>query len=363
MEKEINNYIEKIKVSIGFLNADLGIVTITRPIEFKDRIYKSDNDRKLFPLKELIIENWTYNQNKQVGIQGYHPGSPVINFLWKFHEMNKFKLNKETIDACRYFMIDVIEDEIRSIKGFKFICGNYQSLTKDSYELKKEEKEKSGKFILFEIWETDEIWVEIGGLLDNASTVNDIIEKYCLLSKMFYDIYNASLPNFENMTITKEYKKHLSSSKKEISVKKIFISYSSKYQNIVEEILSKIKIPDFNLWFDKNEIKLGDFINKKIESGIKSASGFLFFVSEDINDKFYPRNELACATEKAMKDKNFFIIPILLDSPTKIKLPFEVANRRYIQLFDDNNILQQNIEILKYDLIGKSLKKRYQPIQ
>lgn len=110
---------------------------------------------------------------------------------------------------------------------------------------------------------------------------------------------------------------------------KVFISYSASDANIVHEICAELRSRGLDIWIDQTEIKPGDEIVEKLNSGLNDAKLFIAFIgSRYFRNGAYTSSEFGAAFHKARATDNWRIITVRL-SP-QIELPPLVAGRLYI---------------------------------
>ena len=109
--------------------------------------------------------------------------------------------------------------------------------------------------------------------------------------------------------------------------KNIFISYGHGiYQNNVHRIAEDLRTYGFNVFFDIDYLKLGDW-EKIIDDHIVASKYFLFFVSErSTSTEGFCLNELCRAGEN-----NATIVPILLEDS---KVPLSINKYQRLSLID-----------------------------
>ena len=60
----------------------------------------------------------------------------------------------------------------------------------------------------------------------------------------------------------------------------IFISYNHSSKEIVEKVVARLKSENLNIWYDKEEINVGNELSKKMQEGILNSNHVLFFISK-----------------------------------------------------------------------------------
>ncbi len=65
--------------------------------------------------------------------------------------------------------------------------------------------------------------------------------------------------------------------------KKVFISYSHEDKAFVEWLKGSLENLGLDIWYDQQEIQLGDSIKETISLGIQSSSAFIVVLSASSN--------------------------------------------------------------------------------
>jgi hypothetical protein len=72
---------------------------------------------------------------------------------------------------------------------------------------------------------------------------------------------------------------------------KVFISHASRDKNFVDRLVSDLAARGVPVWYDKLDVRLGDSIPGKINSGISEAKYFLIVLSPAaVKSKWCRRN-------------------------------------------------------------------------
>ena len=77
--------------------------------------------------------------------------------------------------------------------------------------------------------------------------------------------------------------------------KRVFISYSYEDKEFVEWLKDNLQGLGHEIWYDQQEIQLGDSIKQKITSGIQSSSTFIVILSNSSKNSNWVRYELNSA--------------------------------------------------------------------
>ena len=106
---------------------------------------------------------------------------------------------------------------------------------------------------------------------------------------------------------------------------RLFLSYSSKDKNFVENLAKKLASDGFQVWYDKWEIKVGESITSKIKKGILSSDFLLLVLSNNSINSEWVKKELEEAY-KILNSKKAFILPVLLE---ECKIPSILSDKKY----------------------------------
>jgi hypothetical protein len=91
-----------------------------------------------------------------------------------------------------------------------------------------------------------------------------------------------------------------------------FISHASSDKQIADVIAQLLRSRNIDVWLDAHEIKHGDSIVARIESGLDSSTAVLALISPDSLGSRWVQEELRMAVYRKVTDPNFRVIPIIL---------------------------------------------------
>jgi DNA-binding response OmpR family regulator len=121
--------------------------------------------------------------------------------------------------------------------------------------------------------------------------------------------------------------------------KLLFISYSHKDKKFVNRLIIKLKnTMDLNhgkleIWVDKDEIKVGDSISKKVEDGICTCDFFCLVISSNSLKSQWVEREYRAAFNKQISSNGVpVILPILLEN---VQLPLFLKDIRCANFSSD----------------------------
>ncbi|MDY8045214.1 toll/interleukin-1 receptor domain-containing protein [Paenibacillus polymyxa] len=112
-----------------------------------------------------------------------------------------------------------------------------------------------------------------------------------------------------------------------------FISFASENSRIKEKVRSILHNLNIKYWLDNSEIKIGDNIERKINTAIKDTSAAIVIISKKYfkNNEAYPwcRHELSMITNKSA-DSNYLILPIFLEAIDDIRKDLSTEDKELI---------------------------------
>jgi hypothetical protein len=127
--------------------------------------------------------------------------------------------------------------------------------------------------------------------------------------------------------------------------KKVFISYSYEDKEFVEWLRDKLQDLDIDIWYDQQELQLGDSIKEKITQGIQASSAFIVVLSKSSRTSNWMRFELNSALLLNAIKKGIMIIPIKIDDT---EVPFDLAGYYYADFSSDRI---KGLDLLRRTLI------------
>jgi hypothetical protein len=93
----------------------------------------------------------------------------------------------------------------------------------------------------------------------------------------------------------------------------VFLSHSSKDKPFVSRLATDLKSRGVPVWFDKWELKVGDSLTEKIETGISQSGWLAVILSRDSASSDWVQKELRAAQVRELRDRNVFVLPIVID--------------------------------------------------
>lgn len=154
-----------------------------------------------------------------------------------------------------------------------------------------------------------------------------------------------------------------------------FLCHSSGDKKFVEKLAQRLSEDNFELFFDKWEIKVGDSIVEKIDSALSKMTDLIIILSKNSVNSRWVKKELSSALMKKMEDNSIQILPVLIEKctiPVIISDLFyadftENPETGYLDLIDGLQLKHKNLQFKELQLlpITKSLlpAKRYKPLR
>ncbi|WP_459195752.1 TIR domain-containing protein [Wukongibacter baidiensis] len=111
-------------------------------------------------------------------------------------------------------------------------------------------------------------------------------------------------------------------------MRKAYLSYSSSDKKFVNYLVNYLTNLNIKVWYDKHELKAGDYIKQKIGEGIKTASSFIIILSKESIKSEWVMYELNTALIYSAQRHGIRIIPIVID--TDVVIPPSLRDILYI---------------------------------
>ncbi len=112
----------------------------------------------------------------------------------------------------------------------------------------------------------------------------------------------------------------------------VFLSYSQADKQTVRRVAKGLRADGIKIWFDEGELKLGDSIRGKIETGLDSADFVAFFLSKASMQSEWAQHELNAAISKQVsEDRGAVVLPVLLDD---VEIPALLRDVMYLDMRD-----------------------------
>lgn len=127
--------------------------------------------------------------------------------------------------------------------------------------------------------------------------------------------------------------------------RKVFVSYSYEDKEFVKWLIHNLSDLNIDIWYDNNELRLGDSIKSKIIEGIQSSSTFIVVLSNSSKSSSWVNYELNSALILSAMKKGVRIIPLRIDDS---EVPADLSGFLYADFYKDK---QRALKLLKETLI------------
>jgi hypothetical protein len=144
-----------------------------------------------------------------------------------------------------------------------------------------------------------------------------------------------------------------------------YISYSHSDENIVIKIAERLKNQEgLNVFFDKWAMIPGD-PHSKMHDNIYQSKTFIACIGEE-QPKTWHREEIDCAIQRVIDDKNFKVMAILLSDKSGENVPPSLKARTWVDLSKGDNEenykkILSSIEAVKLISMNKYPIENYNP--
>lgn len=111
-----------------------------------------------------------------------------------------------------------------------------------------------------------------------------------------------------------------------------FISYSSADADFVEGVRERLKESGITLWFDREEILVGESIIRKIKEGIDESLLIILFISDSWLASGWCQREMELMEHREVSEEQTFILPFLVGDVKLERLSGFLRTRRIERL-------------------------------
>jgi hypothetical protein len=143
----------------------------------------------------------------------------------------------------------------------------------------------------------------------------------------------------------------------------VFLCHSTRDKKFVERLADDLRRFGLSVWLDKWEIKVGDSIVDRVESGVRDNDYLAVVLSPDSISSAWVSRELNAAYIRELEERRVIILPIVI---RKCEIPLRIREKRYADFSVDyvsglRELLERlepgaakNIEDLKFLLRNES---------
>jgi hypothetical protein len=112
----------------------------------------------------------------------------------------------------------------------------------------------------------------------------------------------------------------------------IFLSYSSKDRQNVSRLAQDLKDKGFRVWMDEWNIKVGDPITQKIESGLKDCDFLAVWLTKNSVSSGWVEREWQTKYHEEVAKKKVMVLPLLAEN---CQLPPLLSDKKYADFRQD----------------------------
>jgi hypothetical protein len=92
---------------------------------------------------------------------------------------------------------------------------------------------------------------------------------------------------------------------------RLFISYSTSDKNFADRLAHDLKIAGFDIWYDSDDIHVGDNILEKIEQGLSECDNMIIILSPPALQSWMVRQELVYFRNEERRRGRNVVLPVL----------------------------------------------------
>ena len=94
---------------------------------------------------------------------------------------------------------------------------------------------------------------------------------------------------------------------------RLFVCHASEDKPIARKLTSYLIAQGADVWLDEVEIRVGESIVEKVNSGLEAASHLVVLLSRNSVDKPWVKRELSAALMRQLSDRAVTVLPVRLD--------------------------------------------------
>jgi len=126
--------------------------------------------------------------------------------------------------------------------------------------------------------------------------------------------------------------------------RQVFLSYSSKDEEVIKNIVSDFKSHGVITWVDFEKITYGDSVTKKIETGLENSKYIVVVLSKNLGKSNWCRAEYGPILNKEYSGKSDKkVIPLRLDDCSDEEIPlllYDKSRAEYTNKEDYMNLIR-----------------------
>lgn len=112
----------------------------------------------------------------------------------------------------------------------------------------------------------------------------------------------------------------------------IFVSYSHKDKEFVDQLCSNLISEKIHLWMDRWELKPGDSLIDSVQIALKHAGAILVVLSKSYIESTWCKKEMNAGLIRELEEKGNVIIPIVIE---KCDIPIFLREKMYADFRND----------------------------
>lgn len=136
----------------------------------------------------------------------------------------------------------------------------------------------------------------------------------------------------------------------------VFISYSSADAAFVQDLVRRMERRGVSLWFDRAEIKPGDYIRERINKGISDSRYLLAVLSPNSLNSRWVQQEIDAAMIRELSARDVQLIPLLIGAIEPDALPPDLRGKNYLDFREKSQELTELDRLIA--LLNPEKKKR-----
>jgi hypothetical protein len=113
---------------------------------------------------------------------------------------------------------------------------------------------------------------------------------------------------------------------------RVFVSHSSKDKPFVRRLTDDLKAHNLDVWFDEQELGVGDSIVQGVSAGLKDTDYFVLAISENSLQSKWVQQEFNAAMMSELSGKGVVVLPIRIDDAP---IPPLLTDRIYADFRND----------------------------
>ena len=107
---------------------------------------------------------------------------------------------------------------------------------------------------------------------------------------------------------------------------RVFLSHTKLDKSFARQLAYDLKEAGVEVWLDEWEIRVGDSLREKIESGIQESGWLVVILSPRAVESQWVQREISAAFTRELDSKRVFILPVLID---KCEIPILLRDKKY----------------------------------